>query len=213
MPHADPEVRWARLMKLLAPFHDGARATARRLSRNSMEGDDLFQEAVVRAFDRLHTLRDETRFRAWFYAVLLSLHRTRSRWGFWRRFLPLDPMLSGEIQIAGDDGRARESERLRSERAARALATLPAVQREAVILHELDGFSMEEISEMQGVTISAVKSRVSRGRQTLRRFYERIGFRNTPSKRTVTKEARLVIPDARQMVTAPISESGRRGEP
>jgi RNA polymerase sigma-70 factor (ECF subfamily) len=152
-----------------------------------MEGDDLFQEAVVRAFDRLHTLRDETRFRAWFYAVLLSLHRTRSRWGFWRRFLPLDP--------------------------ARALATLPPVQREAVILHELDDFSMEEIAEMQGVTISAVKSRVSRGRHKLRRFYERLGFRNIPSKRKPTKDARFALPDARQMVTAPISESGRRGEP
>jgi len=177
-----------------------------------MEGDDLFQEAVVRAFDRLHTLRDETRFRAWFYAVLLSLHRTRSRWGFWRRFLPLDPVSAGEIQIAGEDGRTREGERLRSERAARALATLPAVQREAVILHELDGFSMEEIAEMQGVTISAVKSRVSRGRQKLRRFYERLGFRNVPSKRKLTEDARFAIPDAREMVTAPISEPGSRGE-
>jgi RNA polymerase sigma-70 factor (ECF subfamily) len=177
-----------------------------------MEGDDLFQEAVVRAFERLHTLRDETRFRAWFYAVLLSLHRSRSRWGLWRRFLPLDPVLSGELQIAGEDGRVRESERLRSERAARALATLPAVQREAVVLHELDGYSMEEIAEMQGVTVSAVKSRVSRGRQKLRRLYERHGFRVSASQRERTEDARFAIPGSEQMVAAPVSESGRRGE-
>jgi RNA polymerase sigma-70 factor (ECF subfamily) len=177
-----------------------------------MEGDDLFQEAVVRAFDRLHTLREETRFRAWFYAVLLSLHRTRSRWGFWRRFAPLEPVLSGEIQIAGEDGRATEGERFRSERAARALATLPAVQREAVILHELDGFTMEEISEMQGVTVSAVKSRVSRGRQKLRRYYERLGFRNIPSRRRLTKDARFALPGDDRMVAAPITDPGRGGE-
>jgi RNA polymerase sigma-70 factor (ECF subfamily) len=177
-----------------------------------MEGDDLFQEAVVRAFERLHTLRDETRFRAWFYAVLLSLHRSRSRWGFWRRFLPLDPVLKGDIQIAGEDGRTRETERLRSERAARALATLPAVQREAVVLHEIEGFSMEEIADMQGVTISAVKSRVSRGRQKLRGFYERIGFRVSPSNKKRTEDARFAFPDRGKLAPAPIPKSGPRGE-
>src|SRR5262245_34979293 len=64
-----------RFLSLLAPHHDAARATARRLSRSWADGDDLFQEAALRALDRLDELRDERSFRAWFYAVLLSVHR------------------------------------------------------------------------------------------------------------------------------------------
>ena len=43
------------------------------------------------AIDRLDDLREEARFRPWFYAVLLSVHRARARRHFWRRFLPLPP--------------------------------------------------------------------------------------------------------------------------
>ena len=200
MTSRDPEVRWQRLMQLLAPIHDGARATARHLARDQMEGDDLFQEALVRAFEKLHTLRDETRFRAWFYAVLLSLHRTRSRWGFWRRFLPLDPALAKGLEPVGEDGQKHEEQQLQAERAARALASLPAVQREAIVLHDIDGYSMQEISEMQSVTISAVKSRVSRGRQQLRRFYERLGLITASGRTMRTREARNTVLDTGQSV-------------
>ena len=158
-----------------------------------LEGDDLFQDAVVRAFEKLHTLRDETRFRPWFYAVLLSLHRTRSRWGFWKRFLSLEASLEGGFDPAGEDGRDREVERQRSLRVSRALATLSAVQREAIVLHDLDGFSLEEIAQMQDVSLSAVKSRVSRGRAKMRRHYERLELASAHGSSTKTDPVRVVV--------------------
>jgi RNA polymerase sigma-70 factor, ECF subfamily len=78
MTAKNDQVTWHRLLKLLGPFHDQAVTTARRLSRNSDDGDDLIQEAVLRAFEKLPALRDEARFRPWFYTVLLSVHRNRS---------------------------------------------------------------------------------------------------------------------------------------
>ena len=183
----DDAGRWRRLMDLLSPFHDGARATARRLARSTGEGDDLFHEALLRAFDRLASLRHEERFRAWFYAVLLSVHRSRSRRGFWRRFLPLEGAPPIRTEPVGDDGAAWEEARLRAARASRALALLPAAQREAVVLFEIDGFSIEEIAALQRVSVSAVKSRLARGRARLRRHYERLGFRpNGPRGVAVT---------------------------
>lgn len=178
MRHGSSEeaaARWQRLVKLLAPIHDAAAATARRLCREPADGDDLFQSAVVRAFEKLDTLRDERRFRSWFYAVLLSAHRNRARRAFWRRFLPLGDERSG-CEPVGENGVEWEEQRQRAMRATRALSTLPAVQREAIVLHELEGFLIEEVAELQGVSASAVKSRLSRGRQRLRRHYERLGF-------------------------------------
>lgn len=173
----NPEARWRRLLELLSPVHDQGIVTARRLCRSAADGDDLFQAALVRAFEKLHTLREPEKFRAWFYAVLLSVHRTRSRRAFWRRFLPLDDLRGAEP--AGDDGNLREDERAATARVRRALAKLPAVQREAVVLFEIEGFSIEEIAALQEVSISAVKSRLARGRRRLRRHWERAHGRPT----------------------------------
>jgi RNA polymerase sigma-70 factor, ECF subfamily len=167
MNEPDATLRRQRLTGLLDPLHDRARATARRLCRSNADGDDLFHEAVLRAFDRLDELRDEGRFRSWFFAVLLSVHRARHRRDFWRRLSPLGA-------LTREPGRAGEAESLDgAERMARALGTLPPRAREAIVLFELEGWSLEELAELQGQSLSAVKSRLARARARLRRHYQR----------------------------------------
>lgn len=171
----DEADRWQRLTGLLAPIHGAALGVARRIARDSGEGDDLLSEAVVRAWTHLDSLRDESRFRSWFFAILFSLHRSRCRRAFWRRFLPLGEAFAGGREPAAvpeDGGDARWG----ALRARSALARLPAVQREAIVLHDVEGFSVEEIAAMQGVSVSGVKSRLSRGRDRLRRHYLRRGW-------------------------------------
>jgi len=175
MKDHEAERRWERIVRLLEPVHEQALSTARNLSRGNGEGDDLYQEAVLRAWRKLHTLREEARFRPWFFAVLLSVHRSRCRRAFWKRFIPLDDAAAGR-EPAGEDGRVHAEELDAARRAARALARLPAVQREALVLHELEGFSMEEIAALQGASVAAVKSRVFRARERLRRHYRALGF-------------------------------------
>ena len=171
-PEDHPE-RWQELMRLLRPFHEAAARTARRLTRSVDDGDDLLSEAILRAFDRLPTLRDPERFRSWFFAVLMSVHRNRARRSFWKRFLSLEGQRSQGFEPAGPDGTREAELARRADRAARALATLNAEQREAIVLFELEGFSIEEIAEVEEVGISAIKSRLARGRERLRRCYER----------------------------------------
>ena len=170
------EVTWERLARLLTPIHQSAISTARRLSRSRGDGDDLYQETVLRAFEKLHTLRDESRFRSWFYATLLSRHRSRSRRKWWKRQVPLEAAFAGEREPVGEDG-ARWWEQIQgANRAADALSTLDAAQREVIVLCEIDGYTIEEAADMQRASISAVKSRLSRGRRKLRRFYEQRGW-------------------------------------
>ena len=190
----DPETRWRRLIELLGPIHEAAARTARRLDAG--DGDDLLQEAVLRAHDRLDSLRDETRFRSWFFAVLLSIHRSRYRRAFWRRFLPIGEAFV-EGREAAVDPEHGEDEWWRARRAAQALSRIPSVQREAIVLHDVEGFSVEEVAAMQGVSESAVKSRLSRGRDRLRRWYRRHGWVERAAgiapKRGASETARLPL--------------------
>lgn len=166
----------ARFMALLEPVHERAQATARRLCRSSADGDDLYQEAVLRAMARLSDLRDDQAFPAWFHRIVLSLHRARGRRSFWRRLLPLDTLAENGHEPAGEDGSAWADQHTGARRMQAALATLPAVQREAVVLCDIDGYDLAEVAEMQAVSLSAVKSRLVRGRARLRRYYERLGW-------------------------------------
>ncbi len=172
----DRPADWERLLELLTPVHARMAGMARRLAGSAHDGDDLFQEAVLRALAALTALRDPERFGPWFTTILLNAHRNRSRRGFWRRLVPLERGEAPAPEPVGEDGQAWEEERLRAARASRALAALPAVQREAVVLFELEGYSIEEIAALQQVSSSAVKSRLARGRARLRRTYERWGF-------------------------------------
>ncbi|MFH1679088.1 MAG: RNA polymerase sigma factor [Candidatus Eisenbacteria bacterium] len=167
---------WTRLLDLLSPIHDDARALARRLARSAADGDDLFQEALLRAFDKISTLREEGSFRSWFYAVLLSVHRSRCRRDFWRRFLSLEDLRGRGREPAGEDDRRLSDEEMRARRVSRALARLPALQREAVVLFEIEDCPVEEIAALQQISVSTAKSRIARGREKLRRYYERLGF-------------------------------------
>ena len=186
------EDRWERLLRLLGPIHGQAAGTARRLSRSADEGDDLYQESVLRAYERLHDLRDESKFRSWFFATLLSIHRSRRR----RRVtVSLEEAWPKGGEPAGEDGSKWAEALERANRAARALDGLAPVQREAVVLHEIEGFSVEEVAAMQGVTISAVKSRLVRGRDKLKQFYERVlKSARIPGLRRETEPARELAP-------------------
>lgn len=167
------EARWRRLVALLEPFHEQAVASARRLSRSIEDGDDLYQETLLRAFDRLPGLRDEAHFRSWFFAILLNRHRSRRRGAFLRRFLPWDEAFPKGTEPPAEVVQAAPGREV--ERAVQALASLPAEQREALVLFEIDGFSLEEVARLTGASIPAVKSRLVRGRERLRLRYARLG--------------------------------------
>ena len=188
---ADP-IRWERLTRLLAPVHTQAAVTCRRLCRSADEGDDLYQETVLRAFERLDGLRDESRFRSWFFAILLSRHRSRLRRAR-RAPVSIEGAFEPGREPAGEDGSEWDEERRRADRVARALSTLAPEQREAIVLFELEAFSIEEVAGMQGVSASAVKSRLARGREKLRRFYLRHGNEGESAPTAEARSARTRV--------------------
>jgi RNA polymerase sigma-70 factor (ECF subfamily) len=170
-----------RFVRLVRPLHPRVVAFARCLSRSRTDGDDLAQDALSRAFARLDTLRDEAAFRTWLFRIVVSVHRNRCRRAFWSRFVPFDSAPKADVGYRGDwVPDAPEATR----RAREALAGLPAVQREAIVLFEIEGWLVDEIAAVQGVSASAVKSRLARGRARLRDHYE--GRQTVPATEEAT---------------------------
>jgi RNA polymerase sigma-70 factor (ECF subfamily) len=134
------------------------RAFAVSLCGSVTHADDLVQEALLRAWANSEKFQPGTSLRAWLFTILrnafYSQHRKRSR-----ELHDSDGVYSLEIAVAGNQESYLDLADLR-----RALAKLPAEQREALILVAATGMSYEEAAVICGVEVGTIKSRVSRGR-------------------------------------------------
>ena len=170
------EQRSDRFRRLLEPHHDRVLGFARSLCRAISEGDDLFQDAMMRAFTKLDALRDDAAFRPWLYRIVINAHRSRGRRVFWRRLIPL--VAETDTEDEADTEQLYRTEawsptaRDANRRARAALARLAVATREAIVLFEIEGWKVEEIATLQRISISAVKSRLARGRDRLRALYD-----------------------------------------
>jgi len=124
---------------------------------------DLVQDAFVRAFTELKRCRDPARFGGWVFRILANRCRDYLK-SAGRRSVPLDGALAAPRAAEAD--RAHEQREL-SEVLSRALAALPASQREALLLKHVEECSYEEMAERLGASVSALKMRVMRAREAL----------------------------------------------
>ena len=145
---------------------------------------DMVQDAFVRAYASLRACRDRTHFRAWLFQTLRNRcldHLKEAR----RRNVPLDeapPLLDGG---EAPDARA-ERARLRDDLRA-ALVALPDAQREAFLMHYVQGLSYDAMAETLGESVSALKMRALRARHALTAALRRRDVTGTPRARLVVR--------------------------
>ena len=123
---------------------------------------DAMQEAFIRAYDSLDRCREPDRFGSWFYRILTNqCHDTRAR---------VRPH-ADVAEVNPPSAVTTDAELERSELGRMidvALDELTSEQREAFVMKHVDGHSYEEMAELTGVGVDALKMRVHRARDTLR---------------------------------------------
>jgi len=131
-----------------------------------VDADDVLQSAFMRAFRNLRSCRDRERFGGWLYQIVVNECRTFAtrRKRREQRFLSA----TAEIERAIAPGSDETPDRDAGGHIERALGMLPADQREAFLLKHVEELTYEEISEMTGASVSALKMRVKRAADSLR---------------------------------------------
>ena len=141
--------------------YEAAWRYARRLMDRREDAEDLLQTALVQAFRRHDQLRDPDRFKGW----LLSIVRTQFL--SWRRSQLSRPRVQDVLPVTC----ATEPDPL-AEQLAEVMVQLPEPQREILSLFYLDGLNLEETGQVLDVEPQAVRQRLYRARQALRRKLE-----------------------------------------
>jgi RNA polymerase sigma factor (sigma-70 family) len=164
-----PRERLRRFEEQVSPHLKSAYNRAKWLTRSREDAEDIVQEAFLRAFSAFESLRSEDA-RPWLLAIV---HNTAITWLKRRRNAPatigFDEALEGPIEPSPDP-EVRLLISCDQERVRQALAELPWEFRETVMLRDMEGLSYKEISATKGVPIGTVMSRVSRGRDWLKRL-------------------------------------------
>ncbi|KPF64175.1 hypothetical protein IP88_13945 [alpha proteobacterium AAP81b] len=140
------------------------RGFARGLCGNRDLADDLAQDALAKAWAARASYMPGTHFRAWLFRILRNHYFSLGRRA--HRFAPWDEALADRVLVT----QATQGSGIDIADVQRGLATLPAEQREALLLVSASGLSVEEAANVMGCAIGTVKSRVSRGRAALQTY-------------------------------------------
>lgn len=147
----------------LMPF---LRVFARSLSGRQELAEDLAQETLAKAWQSRRTFTPGTNLKAWLFTILRNEFYSYLRRA-WRQ-TPLDAAFSNSI--AAPPGEQRWAVELSD--MACAMTELPEAQRDALILIGVGGFTYDEVAVLTKTAVGTVKSRVGRGRQSLRKILD-----------------------------------------
>jgi RNA polymerase sigma-70 factor (ECF subfamily) len=155
--------------ELVRRHYQRAYLVASRLSGSHSDAEDLTQEALIRAFESRHRYQRDLPFINWLYRIMVNLHIDEVRR---RKRAPTESLdaLPAIAEIADPDSDPADLvlSRELDGRIQEALQSLSDEFRIAVTLCDVEDFSYEEIAEIMGCSIGTVRSRVHRGRETLR---------------------------------------------
>jgi len=176
------------------------RAFARGLCGRPDLADDLVQETLLKAWAAQARFEPGTSIRAWTFVILRNAYLTDMRRNRFRG--EYDEGVAERILVAP----AGQEEPIHLSDLHRALLTLPAERREALLLVGAGGFSYEEAAQICGCAVGTIKSRVGRARAALT---EMLAQGNIPRRSTDDQIAHRAILEELDMVAAGNGVSSR----
>jgi len=163
---------------LVRRHRDRLWAVALRTLRDPDEAADALQDALISAFRAAGSFRSESAVTTWLHRIVINacLDRVRRRQA--RPTVALPEAGSGEPAERRDRLAERDTALVVEE----ALAQLPVEQRAAIMLVDLEGYSVADTAGMLGVAEGTVKSRCSRGRARLAVILRSPGSLDEPAR-------------------------------
>jgi RNA polymerase sigma-70 factor (ECF subfamily) len=160
----------------------GLLATARRLTRNDADAEDLVAEALVKALGSLDSLRDRSALRGWMCRILTNTFFSQKRSAEAKAETQPYEETDGSDEAFSIFDRLHQPfllwqsnpendflNRILQEDVACAVDTLPEAFRVAVVLVEIQGLSYQDAADALNVPVGTVRSRLARGRSLLQK--------------------------------------------
>jgi RNA polymerase sigma factor (sigma-70 family) len=177
LPQEPTEQRNARFLALLEPVYSDCQRWAYYLAQNEADAQDILSQAVVSALESLHQLKNDGAFKTWMFRIINNHFRMLIR-GRKREPEPVDPEILPVIG-KGTGGEVESGELQQTLK--RLLGRLSPDQRQALVLFEVDGLSIREISVVLAKSEVAIRVTLSRARERFKALLKEAGIFPGPS--------------------------------
>ncbi len=164
---------------LIGEFHQPIYSLIYRIVNDPSDAADTTQEVFLKVFRGMKHFHGESSLKTWIYRIALHEASNRRRWWFRHKAqeTPIEPVETGENQFSGEERLVDRGESpfdLFAHAEVRAAVELALTHvsepyRTAIILRDLEEMSYEEIAEVLQISLGTVKSRITRGRDALRK--------------------------------------------
>ena len=151
-------------MELYKKFHKQLNAYCIAISNNNDDAKDLMSNAVEIAYIKFTSLKEKEKFKYFLFGIASNLVNNERRKMASKLFFNTD-ILEYKTNISDNADASIDIYYLK-----KALASLSNIVRDAVVLFELQGFSIKEISQIQNANENTIKTRISRGREQLKKI-------------------------------------------
>lgn len=151
-------------MNLYEPVHDRLAKYAMALTADEENAKDLVSDVLLIAFENLEKIRQPEKFIFYLFGIASRLFKKQLRRNKFKANFD-------ETSFLKDQGQS-PSEYAGIQMLYYYINKLPQKQAEAIVLYEISGFKLKEISRIQSCTLSAAKSRITRARQKLMSWFE-----------------------------------------
>lgn len=147
---------------------------AKSIVGNQADGEDAMQESILKAYEKVDTLRSRRKFKAWIFQILANecYQILRSR----KRQEPMDPFEFSQKEHSYDlNNEEMANIELEDGEILSYILKMSKQHQEVLILYYYDEFSTKEIAKILDIPQGTVKSRLARGRKQLRDLLEMEG--------------------------------------
>jgi RNA polymerase sigma-70 factor (ECF subfamily) len=156
---------------LVRRYQDRVHRFILRMVGSSDEAMDLTQDTFIKAWQALPGWRPEAQFHTWLFRIASNTAMDALRRRRTVEWIALDDRFDQPADTPDPQAQLQSKQRLRALDAA--IRDLPAEQREAILLREVEYLSYAEIAAVTGVNEGTVKSRLARARTALSEQFKR----------------------------------------
>ncbi len=191
---------------LVKKYQKGVHALAWRKIGDFHVAQEITQDAFLKAYQKLSTLKNRNAFSGWVYVIVARMSKDWLR----KNRLPMDPLDTIDVSEVDQvsysrytaEKQAAEADETRREIVKELLKKLPESERTVVTLHYLGEMTVKAVAEFLGVSQNTVKSRLNRARNRLRKeedmIQQNLGSFQLPANLTenIMREVSRIAPIA-----------------
>jgi RNA polymerase sigma-70 factor, ECF subfamily len=148
-------------LKYYEPVHENFCKYCRAISGNQIDADDLIQDSVLNVLENFEKIRDLSVFKSFLFSVASNLYKKKQRRNKFNASFNEEEV--SQIIDYGQNQEYLTEFKIVYEK----ILSLPTRMAETIILFHISDLSLEEIHKIQGGSLSAVKSRLQRGREKI----------------------------------------------